>query len=196
MSRPQGTRRIFWMVRLLTAVGLTTIIVLIGLVGRQISSIHTERVKLQKEQERLYQTSEEILRRSSEARGEIIAILDDNALAGKSGAAESLAKMVDHLLGSTDHPFAPDALKQLDTLTDRLAEVERRALAWRAHYDTVWQDVRQQRTMGQVRDLITGLRGAVETLEGRQRLQEAIQFKRWRAANGEEAAHLAQTILC
>jgi PAS domain S-box-containing protein len=195
MSGPQENRRIFWMVRLLAAVGLTTIILLIGLVGLQISSIHTERVKLQKEQERLYQTSDEILRRSSEARGEIIAILDDNALARKSGAAETLAEMADRLLSSTNNPSALDALKQLDTLTGRLAEVERRALAWRAHYDTVWQDLRQQRTMGQMRDLITGLRGAVETLEGRQRLQEAIQFKRWRAASGEEAAHLAQTIL-
>src|SRR5450432_1958784 len=188
MSSRQEDRRIFWMVQLLAAIGLTTIILLIGLVGRQISSIRTEREKLQKEQERLYQTSEEILRRSSEARGEIVAILDDNALTRKSGAAEGLAEMIDHLLGSTNNSFAPDALKQFDKLTDRLAEVERRALAWRAHYDPVWRDLRQQRTMGQVRDLITGLRGAVETLEGRQRLQEAIQFKRWRAADGSEAA--------
>jgi PAS domain S-box-containing protein len=195
MSSPKGTRRIFWMVRLLAAVGLMTIILLIGLVGRQISSFRTERVKLEKEQKRLYQTSEEILRRSSEARGEIIAILDDNTLTRKSGAADRLAEMVNQLLNSPDHPFAPDALKQLNTLTDRLAEVERRALAWRMHYDTVWQDLRQQRTIGQVRDLITGLRGAVETLEGRHRLQEAIQFKRWRAASSDEAAHLAQVIL-
>jgi PAS domain S-box-containing protein len=195
MSSSPENRRIFLMVRLLAAVPLTTIILLIGLVGRQISSIHTERVKLQKEQERLYQTSEEILRRSSEAQGEIIAILDDNALARKSGGAKNLAGMVDQLIASTNHLFAPDTLKQLDTLTVRLEEVEQRALDWRAHYDTVSQDLRQQRTMGQVRDLITGLRGAMETLEGRQRLHEAIQFKRWRAANGEEAAHLAQTIL-
>jgi PAS domain S-box-containing protein len=195
MSGPGETRPIFWMVRLLAAVGLITIIVLIGLVGHQISSIRAERAQLQEEQEGLYRTSEEILRRSSEARGNIIAILSDNALVGKSGVVESFAKMVDGLLGSSNLPFAPDALKQLDTLTMRLAEVERRALAWRGHYDVVWQDVRQQRTMGQARDLIIGLRGAVETLEGRQRLQEAIQFKRWQAASGEEAAHLAQIIL-
>jgi hypothetical protein len=120
------------MVWLLAAVGLTTIILLIGLVGRQISSIHTERVKLEKEQERLYQTSEEILRRSSETRGEIIAILDDNALARESGGAKNLAEMLDHLIASTNHLFAPDALKQLDTLTNKLEEVEQRALVWRA----------------------------------------------------------------
>jgi PAS domain S-box-containing protein len=195
MSALHGSRRIFWMVRLLTAVGLTAIILLIGLVGHQLGSIHTERVKLLNEQERLYRMSEEILRRSTESRGEIIAILDETAIAGTSGAAAGLAEMVDHLLGSTDHPFAPGALKQLDALTGSLTEVERRAVAWRPHYDPVWQDVRQQRTMGQVRDLITGLRGAVETLAGRRRLQEAIQLKRWRAVNGEEAAHLAQAIL-
>ena len=49
--------------------------------------------------------------------------------------------------------------------------------------------------MAQVRNLITALRGAVATLEGKQRLQEAMQFNRWRAARGEDAANLAQMIL-
>jgi PAS domain S-box-containing protein len=196
MIGPPETRRIFWMVRLLTAVGLTTIIVVIGLAGRQIGSIRTERVKLQKEEERLHRTAEEILARSSEARVKIIAILDDNARGTAAGAAERLEKMVDHVLvDSANEPSALGPLKRLDILTQRLTDVERRAFAWRAHYDMVWQDVREQRTMGQVRDLITGLRGALETLEGRQRLQDALQFKRWRATNGKEAARLAQSIL-
>lgn len=103
--------------------------------------------------------------------------------------------MIDGLAGSTNHPFAADVLQQLHTLIDRLADVERRALIWRAQHDTVWQDVREQRTMGQARDLITGLRGAVQTLEGQQRLKEAMDLKRWRESSGDEAGRLAQAIL-
>jgi PAS domain S-box-containing protein len=195
MKNPRENTRIFWLVRLLAAAGLATIMVLIGLVGRQISSIHTERVKLQKEQEQLYKESEEILRRSGEARGEIIAILEGDPAAGDSGATKGLEEMIDRLIATKDHSFTPDMLKQLDDLTDSLSAVEVRALAWRAQYDTVLQDLREQRTMGQVRNMIAGLRGAVETLEGKQRLHDAIQLKRWRAANGADAASLALAIL-
>ena len=195
MNAPHENRRIFWMVRLLVAVGLTTIIVLIGLVGRQIASIRTDRVKLDVEKEMLNQVSDEILRRSSEARAEIIAILDDNVPMRLTGAATHLQEMIYSLAGSTNHPFTPDALNQLDVLIDRQAEVERQALTWRAQHDAVEQDVRQQQTLGRARALITGLRGAVDTALGRQRLQDAIQVKCWRAAHGQEAASLAQAIL-
>ena len=47
MSGDHDSRRIFWMVRLLAAVGLTTILVLLVLVGRQISSTQAARAKLQ-----------------------------------------------------------------------------------------------------------------------------------------------------
>src|SRR5262249_15599488 len=104
MSGPKESQRIFWMVRLLSVVGLATIIALIWLAGRQIRSVHTEREQLEKKQEQIYQTTEEILRGSSEARTQIIAILDDDALTRKSGAADHLAEMIDQLTVSTTNP--------------------------------------------------------------------------------------------
>jgi PAS domain S-box-containing protein len=195
MKEPGETRRVIWLVRLLTAVGLATIIVLIGLVGHQIKAIHTERDKLRRDQATLEEMSREILRRSSEARSEIIAILDDSVRSEKSGAAASLAEMVRSMIGSSHNPFGPAALKELDTLTERLASIERRALVWRMGYDPIWRDVQQQLSMVEVRDLVTSVRGAVETLEGGQQLREAIQFRLWKAASGEEAARLARNIL-
>src|SRR5258708_9890730 len=122
-----------------------TIVVMVGLVGRQNKPNHAERVKLQKEQERLNQVSEDILRRCNEARGEIIAIMDENAPTGKSDADARLAEMVDHLLASTNNSFAPDSLKQLDSLTDKLEVVERQATEWRANHNIIVQDLRGQR---------------------------------------------------
>ena len=195
MSMPREARRIFWMVRALVALGLATIIGIVGLAGWQLGTFRAERSKLQIEQARLSQTSEDILGLANAARVEITAIFDENTAVGKTDAAASLAQMIDDLLDSTLKMLAPDVLKRLDHLTDRLEMIEKLGVEWHAHYDPVWQDIKSQRTMGQVRDLVTGLRGAVDILEGGQRLHEAIQYKRWHTAKGEEAGRLAQSIL-
>ena len=108
MSNRQESRRIFWMVHLLAAVGLTTIIVLIGLVGRQVRTIHIERGKLEEEQRFLYRASEEILHRAGKAHEEIAALFDENedVLLGKSGAADKLAEMIDPLVASAKTSFS------------------------------------------------------------------------------------------
>ena len=56
-------------------------------------------------------------------------------------------------------------------------------------YDVELENLAQQRT--QVRAYVAALRNEAELQEGRRRLQEAIQFRAWRAAQGEEAARLA-----
>ena len=70
-----------------------------------------------------------------------------------------------------------------------MAAVEKQALAWRSQYDVDLENLAQQRT--QVRAYVAALRNEAELQEGRRRLQEAIQFKNWRTAQGEEAARLA-----
>ena len=196
MSEPAENRRILRMVWLLVAVGTATITVMIMLVGRQIELLRTKRAIIQAEQAGLDTTVQEVFLHAAAARFEIIAILDENAPPGNSSAADSLAKTVDRLsVEASTSAFAPDELKRLVTLTHSLTDVQRRALLWRARYDGVWEDVRQQRTISQVRGAINTLRGAVESLEGRTRLNEAIQFKRWRAAQSDDAARLAQLIL-
>jgi len=61
------TRRgpgIFWMVRLLGALGLVMVAVMIGQSGLQFQSIRTSRVRLQEQQEHLNQPTREILQRA------------------------------------------------------------------------------------------------------------------------------------
>ena len=196
MNKPAENQHILWMVWLLVAIGMATIVAMLLAVGVQINSQRAARAKILADQAGLYTAAQDVLRQATEARTEIMAMMDENSPLGNSSAAESLAKTIDRLLlDATTNAVASDALKRLDTLTDSLVDVQRRALVWRTRYDGVWQDVSQQRTMDQVRDAIFALRGALESLEGNARLKEAIQFKRWRAARGDEAARLAQSIL-
>jgi two-component system, sensor histidine kinase and response regulator len=193
MKTSQRGQAIFWMVRLLGALGFVMVAVMIGQSGLQLQSIRTSRGRLQEEQENLNQPTREIVQRSRDARKEIAAALNENTpFAEKPGAVTSLAQAARQLSKSTDDPSALLALKRLDEVANYMAAVEKQALAWRAQYDANLEDLAQQRT--QVHAYLTALRNEAELQEGRRRLQEAIQFKNWRTAKGEDAARLAQIL--
>src|SRR3984893_9943596 len=83
---------IFWMVRLLGALGFVMVAVMIGQSGLQLQSIRSSRLRLQEQQEHLNQPTREILQRAAEVRREIQQALDANTpFAAESGAATSLA---------------------------------------------------------------------------------------------------------
>ena len=181
---------IFWMVRLLGALGFVMVAVMIGQSGLQLHSIRTSRVRLQEQQERLNQPTREIVERAGEAQHEIAAALDENTpFTGKSGAVSSLEQAAHQLSQSTNDPSALLALNRLDEVANNLAAVEKQAVAWRIQYDGNQENLAQQRT--QVNALVAALRNEAELEDGRRRLQEAIRYKHWRTAQGEEAAHLA-----
>ena len=195
MNTTKGARRIFWMVRLLGGLGLAMVLVMIGQIGLQLKSIRATRVRLQGEQSALSQTSQEISQRAVEARREIQGVLDENIpLSQRSDAVTRLSRTVHQLLNSTSGSVASESLQKLDSLANDMMALEQSALLWRFKYDVVWQDESEQRTSAQVRNLITALRGLVETVEGERRLQEAMQFKHWQTAQGEAAARIATII--
>jgi two-component system sensor histidine kinase/response regulator len=178
------------MVRLLGALGFVMVAVMIGQSGLQLQSIRTSRVQLQEQQENLKLPTREILLRAAEARSEIQAALDEKTpFTEKPDAVTNLAQAARQLSHSTDDPSALLALNRLDEVTNNMAGVEKRALAWRSKYDVDLADLLQQKI--QVDAYLGALRNEAELQEGRRRLQEAIQLKHWRAAQGEEAARLA-----
>ncbi len=194
MRRTTGGRRIFWMVRLLGALGLVMVAVMIVQNGFQLQSMRTSRKRLEEQEQHLNQATREILQRAGAARLEIQAALDENTpLTETPGVVTSLARIAHQLSQSTDDPSVLLALNRLDLLAKSMATVEKQAFAWRTQYDVVLQNLSQQRI--QVRAYLAALRNEAELREGRRRLQEAIQFKHWRMAQGEEAARLAQMIL-
>jgi PAS domain S-box-containing protein len=194
MKAIRTRRSIFWMVRLLGALGLVMVAVMTGQIGLQLKSMHTKRVRLQERQEHLNQAAREILQRAAAAQREIQAELDESTpFSEKSSAASNLAQPVHRLLQSTDDLPASLALNRIDSLANDITALEKQALSWRSRYDVVLQKLTEQRL--RVRDLLSGLRNEAELQEGQRRLQEAVRFKHWQAAQGEEAARLAQMIL-
>jgi two-component system sensor histidine kinase/response regulator len=190
MKTTQRGQAIFWMVRLLAALGFVMVAVMIGQSGLQLQSIRSSRVRLQEQQQHLHEATREIVQRAGEAQGEIQSALDeDTPFTGKSGAVGSLEQAAHQLSQSTDDPSAVLALNRLDEVANNLAEVEKQALDWRSHYDIDLKNLAQQQT--QVHAFLAALRNEAELEDGRRRLQEAIQYRHWRTAQGAEAARLA-----
>jgi PAS domain S-box-containing protein len=157
----------------------------------QLQSIRISRARLQEQQEHLDQSTREILQRAKEARTEIQEALDEKtAFTEDSGAVTGLAQATRELSHSTNDVSALlAALNRLAEVANKMAALEKKASIWRHDYDVDLEDLAQQRT--QVRAYVSALRNEAELQEGRRRLQEAIQFRAWRTAQGEEAARLA-----
>ena len=101
----------------------------------------------------------------------------------------SLREAARQLSQSTDDLSALLALNRLDAMANNMATVEKQALAWRSQYDVelkIWQN-------SEPRSAPTSLRCATKPncKKAGGDCGARLQFKAWRAAQGEEAARLA-----
>jgi hypothetical protein len=92
---------------------------------------------------------------------------------GKSQAADGLARITHQLSQSAEDPSTFFALNRLNAVANRLATVEKEAIAWRTQYDIDQNDLTQQRS--HVRTLVAAMRSEAELQEGRRRLRPAGQ---------------------
>src|ERR1700730_18828734 len=130
------SRRIFWMVRLLGALGLLMVVIVVSQSGLELKSIQTGRAELQKQQDRLERASEEIAQRAAKAQKEIEAVLDENIpLTNGKNAVNSFVRTAEQLFNSNKNDSGSSALQRLVVLANRLTDLEHRAQAWRETHD-------------------------------------------------------------
>ncbi|HET9377875.1 MAG TPA: response regulator [Chthoniobacterales bacterium] len=135
MSGTESTR-IFWMARLLGALGLLMVVIVVSNSGLELKSIKIGRAKLQRQQERLELASQEITQRSAEAQKEIEAIFDESVpLTSGTNAVNSFVRTAQQLLNAGKNNIAQGSLQRLVMLANQLPALVRRAQAWREKYD-------------------------------------------------------------
>jgi two-component system, sensor histidine kinase and response regulator len=135
MSGRESTR-IFWMSRLLGALGLVMVIIVVSQSGLELRSIQTGRAELQEQQERLERASQEIAQRAAEAQKEIEAIFDENIpLTNGTSAVNSFVRTAKQLLNANKNNSGSSSLQRLVVLANHLADLEHRAQAWRETRD-------------------------------------------------------------
>jgi NTP pyrophosphatase (non-canonical NTP hydrolase) len=184
------------MVWILVAVAFSVVVLTIGIIGWTLSNVRTEPAQMVEEQQRLEEASEEISRLASKSREDIQALLGEGATPNTKGEAISkLRERVNQQLSFTTETTLVGMLQKAELSVGNLEGLWKRADVWKSQFSVVRQDINQQRTLQEVRDVLRSLGAVVETLEGKRRLMEAIQLRRWRAAKEEESSIIAEEIL-
>ena len=162
--------------------------------GFQQGFVRDNRLRLQRQQEYLNRATREVLERASEARREVLMLFDETVpLTVKPAGAARLSSLAQELLQSTDDASTISTLKQLETAASNMVAMEKAAVDWRTQYDANLRNLAHKRA--EVRDFLEALRREAELREGRERLQQAVQYGKWRETQGDEAAQRAQRIL-
>jgi len=196
VQSPNESRRILWFVWSLVAIGVLTIAGIIGFVGWTLSEVRSDRARLVEQEKELAGAQNTIEELVGQIDAEIEARL--NPAKRISSKEDSFRPLQDFLHQRARDHQTEDAtilLHQLETEANTLQELLGRTKTWRTSYEEVAQDINGQHSLKAVREQLIHIRGSVETLEGSRRLQEAIQFRKWRLAEGPEAARLAERIV-
>lgn len=183
------------LVWLLIAIGLLAGVLSNSLIGWTLWSLNRERVQLLEEDRHLGQVAVRLQRLGQEARGELELLLYGVEVDQEPSPVTSFVEAVRELrYGLEDYPGVA-ALNDLELAVGELLILRNRALAWLQSYQVVAEDRRQKITLSKVRLLLEEMRAAAETLEGRQRLAEALALRAWRQAETRHSPSLAQTFL-
>ncbi len=167
-----------------------------SLLGWTLLNLNRERIDLLAQDRRQGQLASQLQRLGQEARGEMANLLQGE----KSVAAEQPVVEFTRVIRDLQETLAPraEAGQDLSGVAQAALELESLrggVLDWLERFRPVARDLAEKTTLGQVRLQLERMRAAAETVEGRQRLQEAIALRRWRQAPAGEAPQIAQQFL-
>lgn len=196
MKLPRQGRRVTLLVWLVVTIGLVAGIASNGYIGLTLYELNREQLRLFEQESRLGQTSQRLRQLGQEAQGIIRALLQlDFSPESADFPTAAFTTTFAEFRQASALPEKELLAAETEQAVARLQILWSEAVAWRERYAQVYTDSQQKQTLNQVRDQLQQLRAALESFEGRQRLQAAQQLRRWRRSSGEEAATLAETIL-
>jgi PAS domain S-box-containing protein len=179
----------------LVAIGLFSGIASNALVGSTLIILSRERVQLLEQDQQLGQNAARLQRLGQEVRARVAGVLQGGPIPTVRDPLDELPGIVRELQANLSGGTADGVLADLHRVTLEMTLLWKRTVDWRRRFETVDEDLRQKRTLNRARDILERLRASAETLEGRQRLREAIRLRQWRRSEGAEAAELARAIL-
>jgi PAS domain S-box-containing protein len=197
MNTPQQSQKVVWLVRTLVSVGLAMVVTTTGFVGWTLAGMRRERSLATAEQARLDAPLHQFREKMGTIQRDIATQLDENAdwQPSSPSALEQFTVLVRTQLHNPGNPAIVPLLQDIEGQAQRLSKIAIRAGIWRQRYLPLCEDLRVERTVNSVREIIAKLDNAMDTVDGQRRLAAAIEYKHWREATGPEAARLAERIL-
>ncbi|SDM79749.1 PAS domain S-box-containing protein [Geoalkalibacter ferrihydriticus] len=188
-------RTVLLLVWTLVSIGLLSGALTNGLVGWTLLTLNRERIQMFEQDRQLVQSAERLQRLGQDARSDISLLLQGNLVRTEEFSADEFTAIARTLANEFVEHSGARTFDDLHAAGRDLADLRSQAMAWVMRYIPVAADQREKRTLGQMRLLLEEMRAAAETLEGRQRLEEAKVLRRWRQADARHSAALAQEFL-
>ena len=197
MKLLQEGKHILWMVWAVVAVGVMGGIATIVLIGWNMSAIQSQRAQLAKQERELLQISETVRKHAIAGEAEVRTLVEGKFREKRIPESVTAIKnlITEYRESNTRKTILSEALAELETYGSDIAQMWAKVYAWKKQYQNVEDDVNEQRTLNKVRNSINELKRAVEKIEGKRRLNEVIELRRWQNANGEEADNVARSYL-
>lgn len=186
---------IFWLVRALVFIGAIMIVVGVLHVNWTLSAIRKDRLQNVQDSRALTQDLLSIRQLSENSRQQIRAIFDRDLIpdAQESGVVR-LQRFID-LKNSQSTTATRHSLNALQEQVKKLNELWNQALDWRKRYDPVAEDVRNRKTLADVRTRVSKLRESFQIMEGKLHLEEALNLKKLREFKNRTTGMNNQAIL-
>ena len=180
---------------LLIFIGLLGGVISLGQIGWILQDIRGDREQIGLRQHRLIEVSHALDQSLSACREEALSLLSLKPGVRLESSELAFLKVLEAQLRALEFDQTRRLADVLGECRTRLEDDFARARAWRQRFDEAQIESLQQTSIGRVRELILGMRKAIETLQGRQLLQEVVARRRYREVEGEAARQLVRKIL-
>ena len=188
--------RIEWMVWILVIGSLLGGTFTLSLFGWTLSSIRSDRTHFARTETEWARASMSLQQLSEKARQEIKTLLSHQSHQTTSyEAIETFIQTIQQLLDGEQDEKIITVLSDLKRDATALKTLEQGVEDWARRASKIKEERGNLGALRKVRTELNDIRAHVQALEGRRRLQEAIQLRKWKKAQGPEAARLAHKIL-
>ena len=196
MMKLNEGQRVLVMVWVLVVASVAAGSITIGLVGWSLFSVRMERSQLMERQQQLVKDNEQINRLVGVVLLEFDELLNESEIQTPNVIPiNELQKLIQERLTINSEGQLQLILRGLEASTSKMKQIWNQAIAWNVQYGHIFPDLSEQRTIQKVRGLLHDLAEAIVTSEGRSRIDKALLYRRWRAAQGAEGSRLAGVIL-
>lgn len=189
-------RKITLLVWVLVMIGILAGVITNGLVGWTLHSLNLEGQQLSRQEAHLGRGAEKLRRLSRQVESALSGQLQlDLGPEAEPFPEKELAQLQQELETSAGIEGLAKVSNDLGQRSYNLRRIWQRSLSWRANYQPIYLDNHDKQSLLRVRIQLQQLRAELEIFEGRLRLQEALDIRRWRMADPQTARQLSTKLL-
>ena len=196
MTTAPTRHRVIWLVWFLVFLGIILGVVTLGLMGHVLLTVQTNKVTMMASGTAHADMGAVLGDLGTKTIQHLERVLDDPVNAPLDPLPlRTYLKAVNERLGQYPLGKTQGILTDLAHSGHDLQDLEQQVSTWVDQARPIQKDLRSEHTLKQARDLLKTLRSHIQIWEGRQRLAQALSYRKWKNAPPSERGGMAETLL-